>query len=101
MHENDLIKKRKKKWKKKKQIQEYRNKLKALRYWQIDVKELIDIPNIYALVSMGIIPRYQYTARDVHTGTMFIAYSYNHSLLNSIRFIHVLFEQLKMFGIQT
>jgi len=32
MHDRDLIKKRKKKWKKKKQIQEYRKRLKALRY---------------------------------------------------------------------
>ena len=56
MHQRNLIKPKKKKWKRKKQIQEYRKKLKALRYWQIDIKDLIDIPNIYALVSCRIIP---------------------------------------------
>jgi len=57
MHQLDLIKKKKKKYQKKRQISEYKKKLKALRNWQIDVKDLIDIPNIYALIYSGIIPK--------------------------------------------
>ena len=101
MHERNLIKKRKKKWKKKKQIQEYRKKLKALRYWQIDVKDLIDIPNIYALIETGIIPRYQYSAKDVITGTAFMAYAFNYNLISSIRFAQALLEHLRKFDIHS
>jgi hypothetical protein len=50
MHELDLIKKRLKKYKKKRQILNYKKKLKALRNWQVDVKDLIDIPNIYSML---------------------------------------------------
>ncbi|MDP2684849.1 MAG: hypothetical protein Q8P20_07495, partial [bacterium] len=44
MHANDLIKKRRKKHQRKKQCAEYKKTLRALRNWQIDVKELRDIP---------------------------------------------------------
>jgi len=99
MHEYGLIKKRKRKWQKKKEVSRIKRKLKALRYFQVDVKDLIDIPNVVALVKAGIIPRYQYTARDVLTGTMFVSYGYEHSIINSTRFVSALFEHLKRFGI--
>jgi len=101
MHELDLIKKRRKKYQKKKQISEYRKKLKALRDFQIDVKDLIDIPNIYALVYSGIIPRFEYTAKDVVTGTTFLAYAYEQIEINSIRFGQAIFEHLGRFGIHS
>ncbi|MDP2683601.1 MAG: helix-turn-helix domain-containing protein [bacterium] len=99
MHVHNLIKKRRKKHQRKKQCAEYKKTLRALRNWQIDVKELRDIPNIVALVTAGIIPNFQYTARDQLTGAMFICYAWEHSLINSIRFVSTLFEHLKPFGI--
>jgi len=101
MHEHDLIKKRIRKYKKKKQVKEYKKKLKALRHLQVDVKDLIDIPNIYALIDAGIIPRYQYSARDTITGTAYIAYGYSHDLINSVRFVQAVFEHLRQFGIHS
>jgi hypothetical protein len=71
MHEHGLIKRALKKHQKKMNITKYRKKLKALRDWQIDVKDLIDIPNIFALIKLGILPRYQYSAKDVVTGVSF------------------------------
>jgi len=71
LYELNLIKKRLKKYQKKRQVSEYRKKIKALRNWQIDVKDLIDIPNIYALIYFRIIPRFQYSAKDVILGTTF------------------------------
>ena len=99
MHHHDLIKKRKKKYQKKRQCAKYKKKLKALRNWQVDVKELRDIPNVVALVEAGIIPNFQYTARDQVTGLQFICYGWEHSLINSVRFIGALFEHLRGFGI--
>lgn len=99
MRANDLIKKRRRKYQRKKQCAEYKKTLRALRNWQIDVKELRDIPNIAALVAAGIIPNFQYTARDQITGAMFVCYAWEHSLINSVRFASTLFEHLKKFGI--
>lgn len=59
MDERDLIREKKRKWKKKKQISKWRKKLNALSYFEVDVKDLSDIPNIFALVHEGIIPRYK------------------------------------------
>jgi transposase len=101
MHENDLIKKRTRKYKKKKQIQEYKKKLDALRDWQVDVKDLIDIPNIYALVKEKIILRYQYSARDVITGTSFVCYNDSDNLNASISFVWSLLEHLRKFNIHS
>jgi transposase len=95
MHDLNLIKKRLKKYQRKRQIREYKKKLKALRYWQIDVKDLRDIPNIYPLISTGIFPRYQYSARDVNTGTSFFCFAFEISQINSIRFAQAIFEYLK------
>lgn len=101
LHRLDLIKKRLRKYQRKRQVSEYRKKLKALRNWQIDVKDLIDIPNIYALVLAGIIPRFEYTAKDVITGTTFISYAFEQTEINSIRFCQAFFEHLKKFGIHS
>ncbi len=99
MHKHNLIKKRRRKYQRKRQCAQYRKKLRALRNWQIDVKELRDIPNVYALVKAGIIPNYQYTARDEATGLMFISYAWEHSIINSTRFVSILLEHLANFGI--
>jgi len=101
MHSLGLIKKRLKKYQRKRQISKYRKKLKALRNWQIDVKDLIDIPNIYALVYAGIIPRFEYTGKDVITGTTFIAYSFEQTEINSIRFVQAILEHLRRYGIHS
>jgi hypothetical protein len=101
MHDLNLIKKRLKKYQRKRQIREYKKKLKALRYWQIDIKDLRDIPNIYPLISAGIFPRYQYSARDVDTGTSFFCFAFEISQINSIRFTQAIFEHLKENKIST
>jgi len=51
----------------------------------------IDIPNIYALVNSGIIPRFEYTGKDVVcrlTGATFLAYTLEQTEINSIRSIY-------------
>jgi hypothetical protein len=98
MHEHGLIKRALKKHQKKMNITKYRKKLKALRDWQIDVKDLIDIPNIFALIKLGILPRYQYSAKDVVTGVSFFCYAFEHSEINSIRFAQAILEHLKGMG---
>lgn len=99
MHEHYLIKKRRKKYQKKRQCAAYHKTLRALKHWQVDVKELRDIPNVTALITAGIIPNFQYTARDQVTGTTYVCYAWEHSLINAVRFVALLFEHLKGYGI--
>ena len=99
MHAHNLITKRKRKYQRKRQCAGYLKTLRALRHWQVDVKELRDIPNVVALVRAGVIPNYQYTARDRVTGLMFVAYAWEHSMLNSTRFVSAVFEHLRLFGV--
>ena len=101
LHTHNLIKKRKRKYHKQRQCAQYKKTLRAVRNWQVDVKELRDIPNVVALVEAGILPNFQYTARDQVTGAMFVAYAWEHSLINSVRFVSTLFEHLKCYGIHS
>jgi len=98
---HNLIKKKRRKWQKKREISKYRKEAKALRLWQVDVKYLNDIPNIYPLFIKGEIPKYEYTARDVKTGATFICYAYENTLSNSKKFVSILLSHLKKEGINT
>ncbi len=101
LHRHNLIKPRLKKWQKRRMITEYRKHLEPLTLWQIDVKYLRDIPNLYGLILDRAIPCYQYTARDVATGTTFFAYAQEFSLINSMRFVWFLLCHLEFFGVDT
>ena len=54
-----------KKYQKKREISKYRKHTKPLKNWQIDVKYLSDIPNLFLLYTKREIPKYEYTARNV------------------------------------
>ncbi len=99
LHARNLIKPRKKKYQKKRQIASYRRNLKALSYWQSDVKHLDDIISIYPQIARGLVPRYQYSAKDVLTTTAFICYAYECSLINAARFVALLLSHLKKYNL--
>ena len=99
LHELKLIHPRKKKYQKKREIARYRKHLKALYHWQVDVKYLNDIPLIYALVLRGILPKFEYTIKDVLTGTTFICYAYQRSTFNSARFIALCLDHFRSYGL--
>ena len=99
LHDNEKIKKRKKKYKRKQQCAEYRKKLKALEFFQFDVKYLNDIPNLVAPVELARIPKYEYTFRDIISGLTFIAYAWEFNQLNTIRFLRVILEHLKLYNV--
>ena len=99
LHERQLIRPRKKKYQKKREIARYRKLLKALYHWQVDVKYLNDIPHIYALVSRGSLPKFEYTIKDVLTGTTFICYAHQLSTFNSAKFIALCLDHFGSYGL--
>ncbi len=103
-----LLPKHYKKSEKKKDLREIKAKYKAFEKLQIDVKELKDIPNyleqaLYLQhknqsIKRGF-PMYQYTARDIKTGTFFVSLAYEHTRHNSAIFADRILTHLSKYNI--
>jgi hypothetical protein len=76
LNQDGLIKKRKKKWQKRKDLQKMKKKMKPFEKIQLDVKELTEIEKYFPQWLEFKLPKYQYSARDVKTGGVFLASSY-------------------------
>ena len=106
-----LLHKRYKKYEKKKDLREIKSRYKPFEKIQIDVKELRDIPNILEQsLALGIkrqkdlpkkygLPMYQYTARDVKSGALFVSLAYGHNRHSSSIFADRVLTHLKHYGI--
>ena len=90
-----------KKHRKKNDLRELKSKLKALHNFQIDIKDLSDIPNYWTAMRLFKLPRYQFTARDIKTGALFYSYGHSKDNVNAATFCVYLMEHLKRFGIDT
>ena len=106
-----LLPKHYKKHEKKKDLRAIKAKYKPFEKIQIDVKELRDIPNyLNQSLALGIkqakelpnrygLPMYQYTARDVKSGALFVALAYSHNRHTAAIFADRVLTHLKGFGI--
>jgi len=90
----------KKKKERKKDLREYKKKYKAFEKIQVDIKYLTDIPELYSELVLHKLPKYQYTARCIRTGAIFISYADEKSISNSITFITKLLLHLKKFNVK-
>lgn len=98
-HKYNLIKKRKRKHHKKNDLrQEKARKYQPLRYYQLDVKYLNDIPQYYRYMVELSLPRFEYTIRDVITGSVFLGYSQSCNMTYSCLFISKFLNHLKDSG---
>ena len=91
--------KRRKKHITKNDLREEKAKLKVFEKIQIDIKDLCDIPNYWKQMRTLKLPRYQFTARDVKSGALFIAYGRNKDCVNASIFCAYLLQHLKRFNI--
>ena len=89
-----------KKHKKKQDLREVKQKLKVFEKIQIDIKELYDIPHYYHQAMRARLPRYQFTARDVKSGALFVSYAKTKDLGNASTFCAYLLAHLKRMGIE-
>lgn len=101
LHRLHLIQPRKKKYQKKRQTAAYRKRLKPLAHWQVDVKYLNDIPPICAQVCRRVLPKFEYTIKDVLTGTAFICFAHQRSTFNSAKFIALCLDHFRTHGLNT
>lgn len=91
---------KKKKYKKKRDLREWKKKhFRVFEKFQIDVKHLYDIPEFYPAMKLLDLPRYEFTARDIISGTTFIAYADEISTTNAGIFAEYVIQHLKYYGV--
>lgn len=107
----DLLPKKQTKYEKKKNLRALKERYKPFEKIQIDVKELRDIPNIVEQsLQLGLkqqkelpikygLPMYQYTARDVKTGALFVSLAYTHNRHTAAIFADRVLTHLSNHGI--
>jgi hypothetical protein len=98
LKQNGRIKK-KRKYHKKKVLQEIKRKYKLFEYNQIDVKDLSDIPNYWVYMKKFNLPRYQYSFRELSTGISFYAYADENNTFYAGLFALYIIEHLKKYNI--
>ena len=96
--EAGLLKKKRRKHKTKQDLREVKQKWALFEQSCVDVKELKDIPELWPGIQRGMIPKYQYTFREVVSGLMFLAYADEYGMVHSCLFVEVILEHLKRCG---
>lgn len=96
LKQNELVRKRKKKYQKKNDLRAAKAAWKTGSHIQMDVKHLYDIPNYWGQKrDVGIsLPKYQYTMRDVKSGMAFLGFSDEISELNARTMAHHFLQHL-------
>ncbi|MBD3280144.1 DDE-type integrase/transposase/recombinase [Candidatus Dojkabacteria bacterium] len=100
LNENGCIRNEPKAWRKTRKTDIYKKKLRAFEKWQLDTKYLTDIPNLVGPIQQGLIPKYEYTLRDMRTGTTFLGFGWEERSVNdSITFLILCIYHMSLHGI--
>ncbi len=97
--EAGLLKRKRRKHKTKQNLREIKKLWKLFEQIDVDTKDLDDIPELWPQIQRHHLPTIQYTARDVVSGTHFLAYAYERSLTYSTFWIQQLIEHLGECGV--
>jgi hypothetical protein len=95
-----LIQKRRKKHKKKKDLAQIKPPWKLFGQISVDTKDFSDILHSWPQRKALGLPRYQFTAREVRSGMMFLAYGQEKSASNAYLLIRLLLGHLRAVGIE-
>ncbi|MCB9803264.1 hypothetical protein H6763_00345 [Candidatus Nomurabacteria bacterium] len=102
LSEKGLIRQGERTYVKKKKNSHIKWKLKAFEKWQLDTKYLDDIPNLIGPIQQGFLPRYEYTLRDMTTGTTFLGYGLKErSVYCTCSFVALAMYHMQLHGIDT
>jgi len=99
LRQNGLVRKRKKKWKKRRDLRKLKAALKPFEKLILDGKDLKDIEHYWPQMRFKRLPEYQYTARDVRTGTTYFAFSETNDSTSATIFARYVLEHLAACGV--
>ena len=94
-----LIQKRRKKHKRKRDLAEIKKKWRLFGQFTVDTKDLKDIPHYWPRMKSLKLPKYQFAAREVRSGLMFLGFSNEKSAASACLFGRLLCEHLRDCGI--
>ena len=95
LNEHGLIKKRRKKHKRKKDLSKIKKHWKLFGQFTVDTKDLKDMPHYWPQMKALKLPKYQFTAREVRSGLMFLGFSNEKSAASACLFARLLCEHLR------
>jgi transposase len=95
-----LVKKKRRKWRKRKNLSKLKRKFKLFEKNQVDVKDLSDILAYWPLMRRLGLPRYEYTWRDLSIGASFFAYANKCNSTYAKHFAEYVIEHLKSYGVK-
>ncbi len=98
--EEKLLKKKRRKHKTKNDLREIKARWRLFEQVDVDVKYLFDIPEYWPQMKLYNLPKYQYTARDVVSGLMFVGYASECTLTYSTLFAQIIIDHLKACGVK-
>jgi len=99
LHDYGLIKKRRKKHKRKKDLSRIKKKWPLFKQITVDTKDLKDIPHYWPQMKALGLPKYQFTAREIRSGLMFLGFANEKTAVNGCLFAQVLCEHLRRCGV--
>jgi hypothetical protein len=100
LKEHGLAARRPKKHKRKASLREVKKHWKLFGQFSVDTKELKDIPHYWPQMKALDLPRYQFTAREIRSGLMFLGYAREQTAVNACTFIRIILQHLRDCGIQ-
>jgi len=95
LKEHGLNAKRRKKHKRKASLREVKKHWKLFGQFSVDTKDLKDIPHYWPQMKGLNLPRYQFTAREVRSGLMFLGYAREQTAVNACTFIRIILQHLQ------
>jgi len=75
LRERGLTRRPKRRYQKKRDLRQVKARYQALSYYQVDVKHLYDIAHYWPYMRRLGLPRYQYTIRDVKSGSLVVSFA--------------------------
>jgi hypothetical protein len=95
-----LLRRKRRKHKTKNDLREVKARWRLYEQVDVDTKHLYDIPEYWPQMKRHHLPRYQYTAREVVSGLMFVGYAQECNLTYATLFAEIIIDHLRACGVQ-
>ena len=99
LREHGLVRKRRKKHKRKKDLSKIKKRWRLFGQITVDTKDLKDIPHYWPQMKNMSLPKYQFTAREIRSGIMFLGFANQRTAYNACLFAQILCGHLKRCGV--
>ena len=99
LREYGLIQKRRKKHQRKKDLSQIKKHWPLFGQISVDTKDLKDIPHYWPQMKNLGLPHYQFTAREIRSGLMFLGFAQEKTAANACLFAQIIASHLKACGI--